>query len=108
MLTKKRKLSLILIGLTTVFWGLGFPLTKICVDSGASPALINAIRFVGATILFGGIFFKKIHLNWRKFKYGAIGGALLFVAFLLQTTGQIYTSPTNSGFFASVSVVLIP
>ena len=73
-----------------------------------TPALLNAFRFVFATLCLLAVFNKKIRFNKQVLLYGGLGGVVLFVAFLLQATGQKYTTPSHSGFFTASYVMFVP
>lgn len=104
----KRRLALVALSLTVIFWGAGFVITDICLKCGADPGLINSIRFVTATICVGIVFHKRIRPDKKSWLYGCIGGAFLFLAFLLQLMGLKYTTAASNGFFTASYVIFVP
>ena len=99
-----------MLSLTTIFWGAGFVLNAQLRQSSFehAPALLNAVRFAVATLLLLAVFNRKIRFNKHTLLYGAVGGALLFGGFMLQTAALTYTTPTHNGFFTAAYVVFVP
>lgn len=95
---------------TTIIWGSGFVGTKLSLDGGLTPLQLITIRFFIATILINTIFYKKIKSNINKdaIKCGAIMGLFLFIAFVVQTIGLLYTTPSKNAFLTAVNVVIVP
>lgn len=54
------------------------------------------------------IYLFKIKINRDIFIKGVIVGSFLFSAYLFQTIGLKYTSPTNSAFITSISIPITP
>lgn len=107
---KKRDLFVTL-GLLTVaiIWGTGFIATQIAIDAGMSTSFIMVVRFMVASIVLGLSFKDDIkQMRIRDFKMGAIAGTLLFLGFVLQTTGLIFTTPSSNAFITATSVVMVP
>lgn len=93
----------------TVIWGLGFPITRIAVNSGFGPNSIMVGRFVVATIILSTVYFKKLKLINRKILlYGVITGTFLFLGFFFQTLGNVYTTPSKNGFITQLNIVIVP
>ena len=107
---KQHSIGLILLSMTALIWGAGFVLNNQLLTATFfnTPALLNAFRFVISTLCLLAIFNKKIKFNKHVLLYGGLGGVFLFVAFLLQTTGQKYTTPSHSGFFTASYVMFVP
>ncbi len=95
---------------TTIIWGTGFVGTKLSLDGGLTPLQLITIRFFIATILINTIFYKQIKSNINKdaIKCGAIMGLFLFIAFVVQTIGLVYTTPSKNAFLTAVNVVIVP
>ena len=95
---------------TTIIWGTGFVGTKLSLEGGLTPLQLITIRFFIATILINTIFYKQIKSNINKdaIKSGAIMGLFLFIAFVVQTMGLLYTTPSKNAFLTSVNVVIVP
>lgn len=93
----------------TVLWGSGFIATKMAIDLNISTGLINMARgviFALASFLF---FFKRIKkMNGKDIFKGFFAGALNSLAFILQTVGMKYTSPSNAAFFTITNVLMVP
>jgi len=70
---------------------------------------LMAGRFTLATILLTVIFYKKLKLfNWSIIWKGALLGGILFFAFVLQTYGLSYTTPSKNAFLTSINVLIVP
>ncbi|MDI6861067.1 MAG: DMT family transporter [Caldisericia bacterium] len=54
------------------------------------------------------IYLFKVKINRDIFIKGVIVGSFLFSAYLFQTIGLKYTSPTNSAFITSISIPITP
>ena len=104
----KRRLALVALSLTVIFWGAGFVITDICLKCGADPGLINSIRFVTAAVCVGIIFHKQIKPDKKSMKNGCIGGFFLFLGFLFQLMGLKYTTAASNGFFTASYVLFVP
>ncbi len=93
---------------TAIIWGIGFVATEIALGA-LTPFDILAVRFaVGALVLFL-IFHKHLkNLAVATMKRGVALGALLYVSFLLQTVGLLYTTPANNAFLTAVNVIIVP
>ena len=107
---KHHTIGLVLLSLTAIFWGAGFVLNAQLLDKifGDTPALLNAFRFVIATLFLLAIFNKKIRFNKDILLYGGVAGLFLFAGFMLQTIGQKYTAPSHSGFFTASYAMFVP
>lgn len=102
--------GLVMLSLTAILWGAGFVVTEQLLDVSFynTPALVNAIRFGVATFCLLALFNKKIRFNKNILLYSSVGGAMLFVGFLVQIIGQKYTTPSHSGFFTATYVAFVP
>lgn len=93
---------------TTLIWGTSFVILKATLDS--IPALyILAFRFTGAAVLMlipSARALKSIDKGYLK--GGAIMGACLFFAYVLQTYGLSYTTPGKNAFLTAGYCVLVP
>ena len=107
---KKRILSLVMLGVVALVWGIGFVLADELLADGFAPVpgLQNAIRFGVGTLMLVIVLWKHIKLTKQTVLYGAIGGALLFGGFLLQLAGQTYITPAHCGFFTALYFVMTP
>lgn len=107
---KQHTIGLILLSMTAIFWGAGFVLSDQLLKAAFSntPSLLNSLRFCIATVCLLAVFNKKIRFNKKILLYCGLGGVLLFAAFLSQTIGQNYTTPSHSGFFTASYVMFVP
>lgn len=96
--------------LTAGIWGSGFVAMQSVLDNGFTPLQIITIRFFIAAVLINTIFFKQIKANINKeaIKAGSIIGVFLFVAFVVQTIGLVYTTPSKNAFITAANVVIVP
>lgn len=94
--------------ITAVMWGSGFV--------GMAKGLeywtvfqLMAGRFLLASIILSFIFYKKLKLISKAVIWkGAILGAILFVAFALQTMGLEYTTASKNAFLTAINVIIVP
>jgi drug/metabolite transporter (DMT)-like permease len=106
-MTPRTRAELYLLSITVV-WGSTFILTKFVLEN-ASPFAYITIRFTFASILFAGIFYRRLLvISKDAVAKGAILGVLLFVGFSLQTVGLKYTTASKSAFVTGLMVVFTP
>lgn len=99
------KLSLLL---ATIIWGSSFIIMKDALDNITTFYLL-AVRFTGAFVLLGLIF-------WNKWKYvdkkvigaGFVMGTALIAAYAFQTFGLIETTPGKNAFLTAGYCILVP
>ena len=89
-------------------WGSSFFIMKDALDQLPVQYLL-AIRFTAGAVLLGLFCWKK----WRTFTIdylwrGAIIGAMLYIAYSVQTYGLALTTPSKNAFLAAVYCVLVP
>ena len=60
------------------------------------------------TIFLVILLWKDIKLTKKNILYGVVGGALLFVGFMVQLVGQTYITPAHCGFFTALYFVMTP
>ena len=94
--------------LAAFIWGSSFFIMKDALDQLPVQYLL-AIRFTTGAILLGLFCWKK----WRTFTAdylwrGAVIGAMLYVAYSVQTYGLALTTPSKNAFLTSVYCVLVP
>lgn len=91
-----------------VIWGLAFVVVKDSLDF-VPPVYMLAFRFTIASIGLGIIFHKRL-LKIRKenIKAGMILGGLLYISYLLQTVGLVYTTAGKNAFITTIYVVIVP
>jgi len=101
----KADLALILV---TIFWGAGFPATKIALQT-MTPFYHIGIRFAVASLLLSLLFYRKLRsLNKSLIKPALILSSLLFATYAFQTVGIQYTTASKSGFFSGLAVLIVP
>lgn len=102
-------LSLLLV---TLIWGTTFVLVQNAIDF-LPPFAFNGIRFfIAALLLFICllVFEKKQlkQLNIKCIGSGVVIGFWLFLGYVTQTIGLLYTTTSKAGFITGLSVVLVP
>ena len=103
-----RRLAKPMLFAAAIIWGTSFFIMKNAVDVLPIRFLL-AIRFTVAAALLAVVFAGK----WKCFTCdylwrGAIIGALLFGAYLIQTFGLARTTPSKNAFFTAVYCVIVP
>lgn len=103
-----RKLAKPMLFAAAIIWGTSFFIMKNTLDVMPVFTLL-AIRFTGGACLMALVCWKK----WRTFTWdylwrGAIIGAFLFLAYLIQTFGLERTTPSKNAFLTAVYCVLVP
>ncbi|MGB9749900.1 MAG: DMT family transporter [Caldisericia bacterium] len=89
-------------------WGWTFVIVKNGV-SNYDPFSFVFIRFTLTFIMMlFFIYIFKIKITKEIFLKGSLTGFFLFSAYLFQTIGLKYTSPTNSAFITSISIPITP
>ncbi|GHH98255.1 DMT family transporter [Neobacillus kokaensis] len=96
----------------TFIWGMTFVLVQNAIDF-LEPFAFNGIRFLLAAILLFLclLIFEKSQLKQLNFKVAASGffiGFWLFLGYVTQTIGLLYTTTSKAGFITGLSVVLVP
>ncbi|WP_462411973.1 DMT family transporter [Neobacillus sp. Marseille-QA0830] len=102
-------LSLLLV---TLIWGITFVLVQNAIDF-LEPFAFNGIRFfIAALLLLAGLLlFEKKQLkllNKKIIGTGMFIGFWLFLGYVTQTIGLLYTSTSKAGFITGLSVVFVP
>lgn len=93
---------------TAIIWGSGFAFSAISLDY-FTPYQILAIRFSVGVLILSIIFYNRLkHIKKSTIKRGFILGFLLYLAFLLQTVGLQYTTPSKNAFITAINVVIVP
>ncbi|MCR8643969.1 DMT family transporter [Paenibacillus sp. N1-5-1-14] len=94
--------------LVAIIWGTGFVAAAVALES-MSPYQVMAVRFLIAACLMSIIFMKHLRkLNRSVIGAGIVLGIFLFFAFMLQTVGLQYTTPSKNAFLTAVNVVIVP
>lgn len=94
--------------ITALMWGSGF----IGMDIGLEYLTVLQLmagRFTLATIILCIVFRKKLKLiNKAVLWKGAVLGSILFLAFVIQTYGLLYTTPSKNAFLTALNVIFVP
>ena len=94
--------------ITALMWGSGFVGMAMGLEHWTVFQLM-ALRFTLATVLLAVIFNKKLKLISKNvFWKGSVLGAILFIAFALQTLGLDYTTPSKNAFLTAINVIIVP
>ncbi len=107
---KRSRAELALAGVTVV-WGSTFVVVKSALAL-VPPLLFLALRFGVATLALAAIYGPGL---WRARRRaarwiwpGVFAGVLLYIAYVFQTVGLEYTSPSKSAFLTGLSIPLVP
>ena len=92
--------------MNTAIWGCTFVVVKGAL-ADASPLPFLAVRFVLAGLLLLAILGQG-QVEGAAIFPGFVLGLFLFVGYLFQTYGLIYTTPSKSAFLTGFSVILVP
>lgn len=104
---KKYKGELLML-ITAVMWGSGFVGMAIGLEHWTVFQLM-ALRFTLASLLLAIVFHKKLRLVSRSVLWrGAVLGSILFIAFVFQTVGLEYTTPSKNAFLTAINVLIVP
>lgn len=107
-MTKTRQFELLLL-LTTMVWGMGFPLTQILITYGFGPFTIMSGRFFIGSVVLVAIFNRRLRqINRQTIYWGLSTGVLLFLGFMFQTIGIIYTTPSKNAMITQMMVIMVP
>ncbi|HVW84651.1 MAG TPA: DMT family transporter [Bryobacteraceae bacterium] len=96
--------ELALIGVT-VIWGATFVVVKSAL-ADISTFLFLALRFSLAAIALALVYRNR--MRWQSVAPGIGAGALLFVAYVFQTKGLEFTTPSKSAFLTGLSIPMVP
>ena len=101
--------------LQSCIFGFSFIVLKQLINHGYPTFTIIGCRFfVGAlALLFSCVIAPKasplaVRCDKKSIGFGVISGAIMLVAYFLQTYGAIYTSPANNAFCTALYVIFVP
>ncbi len=104
----KKYFGIIGLLVVTIIWGGGFVATEIALNN-LTPLQILSARFFIASVLMGIICMHSIkNITKQELSYGVLLGSVLFLAFILQTVGLQFTTPSKNAFLTTVNVVFVP
>lgn len=91
-----------------IIWGSGFVASELAVGSFTAFQVLG-LRFILSAILLALFSIRQLQkLDRRTLFSGIILGSILYVAFLFQTLGITYTTPSKNAFLTSVNVIIVP
>jgi drug/metabolite transporter (DMT)-like permease len=94
--------------ITAIIWGSGFVASAVSLEY-YTPYQILAGRFLIGVLLLSCLFYKKLRqIKKSVIIKGAVVGLFLYIAFVLQTVGLQYTTPSKNAFLTAVNVVIVP
>lgn len=106
--TAKRRLAKLMLASAALIWGGGFVVMKTATDVLPVYTLL-AIRFLGAAVLLGLVFWKKWRLLTPAYLWrGGVLGTLFIAAYIVQTFGLKSTTPSNNAFLTATYCVIVP
>lgn len=94
--------------ITAIIWGSGFVASAVALDY-YTPYQILAGRFFIGVLLLSVVFHKKlVQIKKSVLIKGIILGGILYIAFVLQTVGLQFTTPSKNAFLTAINVVIVP
>ncbi|WP_035618242.1 DMT family transporter [Lacticigenium naphthae] len=103
-----RKSARFLLLFVTIIWGSGYVVNDMILGH-VNPYQLLTTRFFITFFVLSIIFRKSYKLLSKKVVFhGSILGSLLYFAFVLQTVGLQYTTPSKNAFLTATSVVMVP
>ena len=98
--------GLFFILLTSLIWGLTFPIAKYLLMTGLTPELLLGLRFtIGSLILLGFVLTQPLRFPRQTYIDGLVLGIGLAAIFWLQMHGLQTTTATKSGFITGFYVI---
>ena len=105
---RQRAFGRIYILIATVVWGSSFFILKNTLDE-VSVFFVFGFRFSIAAVIMLLLGIKHIReIDRNTVKWGIIIGANLFVAYMFQTYGLMYTTPGKNAFLSATYCVIVP
>lgn len=112
MSVKKEWIAPLALLFVSFIWGATFVVVQNAM-SFVGPFTFNGIRFLfaGIILLFVQIIFSQ-KTSKQELKHSSLAGLMvgffLFVGYLLQTFGLLYTTSSKAGFLTGLSIVMVP
>lgn len=94
-----------------MIWGLSLVIAHDLLGTGIPPVFLISVTYgLGAIALIPAkLAVRSVpKINREEWKYGALLGAVIFLAFGLQTVGLVYTTPAKSGLLTVLYVLFVP
>ena len=105
---RKKRLGLAALFAMTFIWGTSFVILKNTLES-ISTLYILAVRFTGAAVIMAAFGAREWKTADRKYLIGgALMGVSLFLAYVFQTYGLVYTTPGKNAFLTTTYCVIVP
>jgi drug/metabolite transporter (DMT)-like permease len=105
--SKKKILGIVLLVVTTVFWGTTFIITKNVIEN-VPLFLYLGLRFSVALLGLSPYFIRLKRINKKIIIMGAISGSIYFIAIATQTIGLTTTSAGKAGFITGLNTIMVP
>jgi drug/metabolite transporter (DMT)-like permease len=107
MFSKRFRADLAL-GFCALIWGATFVVVKDALTD-VSVFVYIAVRFALAAVVMGFLYWRSLReLNLRTVWAGAQIGFFMFAAYIFQTTGLRFTTPSKAAFLTGSSVIIVP
>mgnify|MGYP000864351001 CR=1 FL=1 len=106
----KRTVLLADAGLLAValIWGASFTVLKDTLNT-FQPLTLLAVRFAFSAAILSLLFFRRVcRMGWGDLKAGVTVGFFLFLGFISQTYGLVYTTAGKNAFLTTTYVVVVP
>ncbi len=106
----KRTVLLADAGLLAValIWGASFTVLKDTLNT-FQPMTLLAVRFAFSAAILSLLFSRRVsRMGWGDLKAGVIVGFFLFLGFISQTYGLVYTTAGKNAFLTTTYVVVVP
>ena len=104
----KKLLAVLLLLITTFFWGITFTIVKEAVGRVDVLVFLAQRFFLAFAILLGICLFQRRPLTRASLRDGIVLGIFLFSAFAFQTVALVYTTASNTAFLTGLNVVFVP
>ena len=105
---RKKRLSLAALFAMTFIWGTSFVILKNTLES-ISTLYILAVRFTGAAVIMAAVGAREWKTADRKYLVGGtLMGVCMFLAYVFQTYGLVYTTPGKNAFLTTTYCVIVP
>ncbi len=106
--TKRNLIGQFLLLTAAISWGSSFVILKDAMEK--TPGLfIIGLRFLVCGIIFSLIFIKKlIKLDKKTLVHGLILGSSVAMAYIVQTIGLKYTTPSRNAFLTNLYCIICP
>lgn len=95
--------------MVSFLWGMGFIWTKQGMDLGLSPFMFIFLRYTIASLIMLPFCIKELKkITKNDLIYGGIGGVILYISMMAQTTALSDVVPSVAAFLTTTYVVMVP